>query len=536
MSSPVLRQSTENAQSAWSPLAQPVFRALWFATVISYIGTWMQDVGAGWLMASLASSPLMVALVQAASTIPMFLLALPAGALADIVDRRRLLLAAQAVMFGGALLLGLLTLFGQTTPWVLLTCTFVIGVGTALNAPAWQAITPELVDRKDLSSAVALGSMGINGARAVGPALGGLVITTMGPAMPFLLNAVTFIGVMVVLFRWRRPLPASGLPAERLVAAMAAGMRFVFHSPALLAVLVRTASFVLPASAFWALLPLIAKREMGLGPGGYGLLLAIFGLGAVGAVFLLPPLRRMFGIDWVSAATVFLFSATLFILALMPGFVVACLVMPVAGAAWLSLLSSFSTAAQTSVPSWVRARAMAVYFLLVFFGSMAIGSIFWGAVANRAGIYPTLIAAAVVLLLGLPVVLRFRLLAVEELNLSPSLQWPAPAVAEEPDFSEGPVLVTVEYRISPEQVSEFLRAMEELRLERRRDGAISWQLYRDLGEAGRFVENFVVETWGGAPAAPRTCDGRRSKSAGENQRIPSRGRPAVGHPLCYGRQ
>lgn len=169
MSSPVLRQSTENAQSAWSPLAQPVFRALWFATVISYIGTWMQDVGAGWLMASLASSPLMVALVQAASTIPMFLLALPAGALADIVDRRRLLLAAQAVMFGGALLLGLLTLFGQTTPWVLLTCTFVIGVGTALNAPAWQAITPELVDRKDLSSAVALGSMGINGARAVGP-------------------------------------------------------------------------------------------------------------------------------------------------------------------------------------------------------------------------------------------------------------------------------------------------------------------------------------------------------------------------------
>jgi MFS family permease len=490
------KNNNSPATSAWSPLAQPVFRALWIATVASYIGTWMQDVGAGWLMATLAPSPLMVALVQAAATLPMFLLALPAGALADIVDRRRLLLIAQGWMLCGALLLGVLTLLGLTTPWALLACTFLIGLGAALNAPAWQAITPELVGQKDLPAAVALGSMGVNVSRAIGPALGGLVITTLGPAMPFLLNSISFLGVMIVLARWHREPPQSGLPAERLLAAMRAGVRFVLHAPELKAVLVRTASFVIPASAFWALLPLVAKREMGLGPGGYGLLLAAFGVGAVGGGFLLPGLRRRLGIDLLSGGAVALFAASLLILALVRRFAPVCLVMPAAGAAWLILLASFNTAAQTAVPTWVRARAMAVYFLLFFFGSMAVGSIFWGAVATRAGIFPTLIAAAAALLLGLPVIPRFRLQAAEGLNLAPSLHWPAPAMAQEPDFAEGPVLVTVEYRISPERAADFVRAMDELRLERRRNGAARWRLFRDPGEPGRYLETFLVDTWG----------------------------------------
>ena len=456
----------------------------------------MQDVGAGWLMATLAPSPLMVALVQAASTLPMFLLALPAGALADIVDRRRLLLIAQGWMLCCALLLGLLTLFGLTTPWGLLGFTFLIGLGAALNAPAWQAITPELVGREDLPAAVALGSMGVNVSRAIGPALGGLIISTLGPAVPFLINSISFFGVMIVLARWRSEPRQSNLPAERFLAAMRAGVRYVFHAPELKAVLVRTICFIVPASAFWALLPLIAKREMGLSAGGYGLLLALFGAGAVGGAILLPRLRQKFGIDGLCCAAVLAFAASLLVLAMVRHLGLVCLVMPPAGAAWLTLLASFNTAAQTTVPSWVRARAMAVYFLLVFFGSMAAGSIFWGGLAGKFGIVPAMIGACATLLLGLLSIPRFRLGAAEGLNLAPSLHWPAPVIVEEPDFEEGPVLVTVEYRVSSERADEFTEAMQEFRLDRRRTGAMQWYLFRDLAQPERFVETFLVESWG----------------------------------------
>ena len=295
------------AASAWVPLRRALFRALWIAAVASNVGTWIQDVSATWLMTSLASSPLMVALVQTASTLPIFLLALPAGALADIVDRRRLLLVTQSWMLLAAAALGVLTIAGATTPWGLLVLTFILGLGAAMNAPAWQAIIPELVPHVELPAAVALNSVGFNLARAVGPALGGLVVGAIGSGAAFLLNAASFLCVVGVLYGWRRAPRTSVLPAERVLGAIRAGVRYVRYAPALRAVFVRVAAVVVSASALWALLPVIARRELGLSSAGYGLLLGCFGAGAVAGATLLPAARRSLGVGrMIVTATVVL--------------------------------------------------------------------------------------------------------------------------------------------------------------------------------------------------------------------------------------
>ena len=277
------------------PLASPMFRALWIATIVSNVGTWMHDVGAGWLMTSLSPDPLMVALVQAATTFPMFALALPAGALADIVDRRRLLIAAQLFGLIGAAGLALITLAGFTTAWVLLVFTAVIAVGAAFSAPAFQAIVPELVQPKALQQAVALNSLGVNIARAIGPALGGVIIAASGPAAVFAVNALSVVGVIIVLVRWRRAAPERHLPAEHMVGAMRAGLRYAMRAPELQVVLIRSVGFFLFASGLWALLPIIARRDLGLGPAGYGGLLTFMGLGAISGAILMPRLRGRMG-------------------------------------------------------------------------------------------------------------------------------------------------------------------------------------------------------------------------------------------------
>lgn len=482
------------APSVWTPLHQPLFRALWIASTASNIGTWMHDVGAAWLMTSLAPSPLMVALVQTATSLPMFLLALPAGALADIVDRRRLLLLTQAWMMTAALGLGVVTLVGATTPWTLLAFTFLLALGTALNAPAWQAIVPELVARAELPAAVALTSMGFNISRAIGPALGGFVMAATGPAMVFLLNAASFIGIMTVLSRWRRASREATLPAERFFGAMRAGVRYVRHAPALRSVLVRTAAFILSGSALWAILPVVTRAELGRGSTDYGVLLACIGVGAVAGAAILPHFRRKLSVDWLCTGATVLFSGVTLALAIVRHFSLLCGILLVGGAAWLTLLSSFNTAAQTAVPSWVRARALAVY-MLVFSGTMTVGSILWGTMATRLGIQTALIVAAVGLIVGLLTMWRYRLAVNEGLNLAPSLHWPTPTVMIEPEPEQGPVLVVVEYRIDPAQVRDFLDAMSLLRLIRRRDGALSWGLYSDPAEPGRYVEHFIVESW-----------------------------------------
>ena len=479
----------------WSPLRQPVFRALWIATVASNIGTWMQDVGAGWLMSSLTPSPLMVSLVQAATSLPMFLLALPAGAMADIVDRRRLLIFAEIWMLAAALGLGIVTVAGKASPVTLLAFTFLIGLGAAMSSPAWQAVIPEVVTREELPAAVALGSIGINVARALGPALGGMAIAALGPGAPFLLNAASFVGILSVLWLWKRPPREKVLPGERFVSAMRTGLRYAAHAPRFQAVLARTAAFVLPGSALWALLPLIARTQLMKGPEGYGILLGSLGAGAVAGAMFLPRLRRRFSVDLLTAVATVVFAGATVALALVRNFPLLCLAMTLGGGAWLTLLSTFNTAAQTTIPAWVRARAMAIYFMLVFFGAMSAGSVLWGTLATHIGLANTLLIAAAALTVGVVAVAKWRLAAGEGLNLAPSMHWPAPVVTLEPEPHDGPVLVSIEYRIQDEDIPSFLWAMLEQRRQRRRTGAMRWGLYRHLEGAGSYVETFVLESW-----------------------------------------
>jgi MFS family permease len=467
---------------------------LWFASIVSNLGTWMEEVGEAWLMTDQTASPLLVSLLQTADSLPIFLLALPAGALADIMDRRRLLLFTQGWMCAAAAILGVLTLLGLTTPWVLLTITCALGVGTALNVPAWQALTPELVSRDELPAAAALGGVGFNIARSVGPALGGLIVAAAGPGAVFLLNAASFVGVIVVLNRWRRAPRQSLLPTERVAGAVRAGLRYVRHAPPLRAVLVRTLAFIVCGSALWGLLPVVGRRELKLTSVGYGVLLRCLGLGAVGGAAVLPGFRRRVPTDALVAVATILWAGVMAAFAFVQEVPVLCLLLLAGGTGWITLMSSLNVAAQTTVPSWVRGRALALY-VLAFQGGMAAGSALWGSVAAHSSIPVALIAAATGLVLGLVTIAVYRLPKAEAADLSPSMHWPAPVVFTAPEAERGPVLVTVEYHVNPAEAEEFARAASGLRPIRERDGAVNWGLFQDLADPSRWVETFVVETW-----------------------------------------
>jgi MFS family permease len=454
----------------------------------------MHNVGADWLMTSLAPSPLMVGLMQTAENAPLFLLALPAGALADIVDRRRLLLYTQAWMLVSAVALGLLTLFGLTTPWVLLLLIFALGLGAALNAPAWQAIMPELVPRSELAAAVSLNSVAFNIARAVGPALGGFVVAAVGSWAVFLLNSLSFIGVLFVLYRWQREPVDSISPTERVMGAMRAGVRYVRHDPDLRAVFVRTGVFISCASALWAMMPLVARQQLGLGAFSYGVLLGGLGAGAILGAFVLPAIRRKVSVNVLIICGTLIFAAATAILATVHIFALLSVVMIFGGVAWMALMSSFNISVQAIVPAWVRARVLAIY-LLVFFGGMAVGSAVWGAVATRIGISDALLCAAAALLLGNAAAYFFPLRVGEELDLEPSLHWSDPILISEPQPEDGPVLVTVDYQIEPNCAEEFMAAMLEVKRILRRDGAMRWGLFADPAKPGHYVETFLVESW-----------------------------------------
>jgi MFS family permease/quinol monooxygenase YgiN len=484
----------QEAVSPWSPLAQPIFRALWIATVASNIGTWMEDVGESWLMVSLTTSPMLVALVETAGSLPIVLLALPAGALADVVDRRRLLLITQSWMLVSAAVLGVFTLAGMVTPWLLLLLTFILGLGTAMNGPVWQAIIPDLVPRRELPAAVTLVGVAINVSRAVGPALGGLLVAAAGSGVVFLLNAISFLGVMIVIYRWQPAPRQSAMPPEHILGAMRAGLRYVRHAPELRAAFVRTGVFILCASALWALLPLQARYALGLGSFGYGVLLGCIGTGAVAGAAFLPKVRQKVSNNLLVVGATVLFAGVTAVLAHVHVTAVAGAAMILAGIAWIAVMSSFNTAAQTAAPAWARARALSIY-MLVFMGGMAVGSAAWGAVAARFGVVTALTCAALGLIIGITASWRYRLIGGDDLSLAPSAHWPEPVVVLEPKPEQGPVLVQVEYRIDPDQAREFRHAMRELRRVRRRDGAFRWSLYRDPAEPGRFVESFLVETW-----------------------------------------
>ena len=379
------------------PLHEPLFRSLWIAAVVSYTGTWMQNVGAAWLMTSLTMSPLMVGLVQAAGSIAVFLVVLPAGAIADVVDRRKLLLITQTWMVLAAAGLGVLTLAGKVSPALLLLFTLLMGIGAVLNDPAWQAITPETVSQQNFAAGIALNSAGFNVARAIGPALGGLVIAAAGSGIAFLLNAFSFFGVIYFLYRWKRPPGRTTLRATHMTEAMFDGLRHMRGSPEVKCVLVRSAVFSISASALPALLPLVAHP---FGSQGYGLLLGFFGLGALLGATLMPFFRRTFSTDaLVSAATV-VFAFTTYAGGRWHSFPVLSVAMFAAGVAWIQVLASLNVSAQTMCPAHMRARAISMY-LLVLQGGLAGGAALWGAIAESVGIGRSLLCAALGLLVGI---------------------------------------------------------------------------------------------------------------------------------------
>ena len=482
------------SESAWAPLALPVFRALWIAQFVSNVGTCMQTVGAQWLL--LGHGDTLVTLVQTASSLPVVLLALPSGVLADRFDRRRLLVVAQLAMCAVATVLAVLAFTDRLGPGPLLGLTFLLGCGTALMGPAWQAIQPELVDRGQLGQASALGAVNMNLARAIGPAVGGVLVAAAGAGWTFAFNAVSFLGIVIVLLLWKRP-PAPPVPAaqrERFLTALYAARRYAWNAPGVRRVLLRTALFIPGAAAVWSLLPLVADHSLGLSSGGYGLLLGAVGVGAVSGAFLLPRLRRSLGANGTLAVGAGVFAAVLVVLGTVHVTWVVALVLIPAGLAWIGVLSILSAAVQTRLPGWVRARGLAVY-LLVFQGGQAVAAPVWGALAQWLGLTAALLIAAALLLLAAVSVRLWPLYDAARIDPTPSDHWPTPPLVYEPGPADGPVLVSVVYRVAPDDRAAFTAAMRDVARSRRRTGALSWGLYEDGNAPGRFIENYLIGSW-----------------------------------------
>ncbi len=485
----------EETDHPFAPLANGVFRALWIASIASNIGTWMQNVGAGWLMTVISPSPLYVSLVQTATSLPVFLIGIPAGAAADLFDRRKLLIFTQAFMAFAAGVLGWLTLIGKASPIGLLLATFALGIGSTLNNPAWQAIVPEIVPRKDLPQAISLNSVGFNLARAVGPAIGGFIVAAFNPGAVFMLNALSFAGVIIVLYFWRRPRQEqSSTVNESIVSATWAGLRYVRYSPGIRSVLVRSGAFIIGGSAIWAILPIVTKTELKGTATGYGVLLGCLGVGSMIAALLLAKFRLRFTPDQLIVSAGAVWGLATALLGWLDNFTLAAVTMLGAGIAWVAEMSSFNVAAQTVLPGWVRARALAAY-LLVFQGGMALASMLWGAVAEHYGIRTSLYAAGATSLLSLLLVKRFPIRLGEERETTRSGHWPEPVFKTPPDPERGPVLVMVEYDIDPEDRAAFAAAMRQLGRIRLRDGAIRWGIFQDAAAPNRHVESFLVENW-----------------------------------------
>ncbi|WP_259471697.1 MFS transporter [Streptomyces shenzhenensis] len=494
MSIPTSPPAPAATDSPWAPLAARLFRALWIAQLVSNTGSWMQTVGAQWLL--VGDGAALVTLVQTASSLPVVLLALPSGVLADRFDRRSVLLAAQFAMLAVSAVLAVLAFTDALSPTALLVLTFLLGCGTALMGPAWQAIQPELVERRQLGQAAALGAVNMNLARAVGPALGGAVVAAAGAGWVFAFNAVSYLGIAAVLAVWRRP-SADAAPAavnEGMLAALHAGRRYVWNASGVRRVLLRTLLFIPGGAALWALLPLTASSSLGLGSGGYGLLLAAVGVGAVAGAFALPRVRRTLGANGTLAAGAVVFAGVLAVLAqVRTPWLVAVALLP-AGLAWIAVLSTLNAAVQTRLPGWVRARGLAVY-LLVFQGGQALAAPLWGVVAAWVGLSACLLIAGAVMLLSAASVRRWPLYDAAEINPSPSDHWPTPPLVFEPGQADGPVLVTVVYRVPADDRAEFTDRMHRVAASRRRTGALDWGLYQDGNDPERFVETYLVVSW-----------------------------------------
>ena len=483
------------ARSPWSPFRHKVYSLLWIATVVANVGGWMYSAAAAWLMTSLAPDPVMVALVQVAASLPMFLFAIPAGALADIVEKRRFVLILEITVAAISALFASLLSAGLVGPTLLIIFVFLVSSCAALEAPAWQAIVPELVPGEDLPAAVAANSVGVNISRAIGPAVAGILIASVGITAPFWIDAFSNAGVIAVFFWWRpKRERRSALPAERFASAVRAGFRYATYNQPLRATLARAAGFFLFASAYWALLPLVVRSQIAGGPELYGLLLGAIGASAVGCAFILPRLKARLGADGLVALGELGTAATLVMLGLAREPVVTVLACIIAGASWIAAIANFNISAQVSLPDWVRGRGLAMY-VTVFFGSMTVGSAIWGEAAAILGLAPAHFIAAAGALAAIPLTRRWKLQTGAAMDLTPSMDWPEPVLAAAVAVDSGPVLVTVEYRVDDANREHFLRALAALARERKRDGAYDWGIFEDTAEVGRFLETFLVESW-----------------------------------------
>jgi predicted MFS family arabinose efflux permease len=482
--------------SSLAPFRERAFAVLWLATVVSNIGTWMQSAAAGWLMTSLDPAPFSVSLVQVASSLPLFVFALPAGAFADIVDRRRLLIFVQVMVTALVAAFGLMVYLSWVTPTLLLAFTFLAGAAAASIMPAWQAIVPLLVPRRHLQPAVALNSVGLNVSRALGPAVAGIIISAWGIAAPFWVNGLTTTAVIAALIWWRpRDDGTQGrLPPEQFHRAINAGLRHARHNPHLRATLIRAGGFFLFASAYWALLPLVARYQVAGGPELYGILLGAIGAGAVAGAFGLPQLTRALGADRVVALGTAGTVIALLLFAVARYWTIALAGSLIAGMSWIMVLATINVSAQVALPGWVRGRGLSI-FGTVMFGSLSVGSAIWGEVAALGGLPAAHLLAGLGALIAVPMLWRWKLQTGAALDLTPSMHWPTPVLSGDVDADRGPVLVSVEYQVRPDDRGAFLEALVRLGSERQRDGAFEWEVFEDLSQAGRFLETFKLDSW-----------------------------------------
>lgn len=487
-------ESRRQPASLWSPFRTPIFRNVFIADFLSDSGTFMQSVGAAWLMVSLGASPAMVALTQTAASLPFFLFALPAGAIGDIVDRRRLILCCEYWMVCAASLLTVATISGVMSPWLLLALTFALAAGDAMELPAWRAVLPELVGADDLVPASALNAIEFNLARAVGPALAGVLIAAAGVGAAFAVNVISFAGVIVVITRWKRASRTLRVPAETFTGATVAAIRYVRYAPVLRQVMLRAGITMFAASGVLALLPSIA-RTLSNSPSVFGALLGCFGTGAVFGGLAMQAARHRWSLERVATGAVVILGTMIIAAAVTHNVVLLSIVMLVAGSGWIVFISLVNALVQTLAPDWARARVLAVV-VLVFQGGLAAGSAFWGAVAARTTVSTALVitglSTIVTIILG-----RVAPLPENTADMTPWNHWRLPAIIQDEAsaLEHGPVLVTVRYRVHADRANEFLGALEKLGRIRRRDGASWWGVFHDVERAHAYLETFLITSW-----------------------------------------
>ncbi|MEO4001143.1 MFS transporter [Mesorhizobium sp. CAU 1732] len=481
--SPLLPLKTNNA-----------YRAFWLGFALSSFGTMIQSVGAAWLMTSIAGTPGWISLVQASVTLPVMLFSVAAGVLADVFDRKAIMLSAQLFMFAVSIALAITTWLGLITPSLLLAFTFLLGCGTALNNPAWQASIGDLVPRDQVASAVSLNSIAFNVSRSVGPAIGGFIVATAGVVAAFALNALSYVALLAALLHYRPEKPADTLPREHLASAMTTGLRYVFMSPRIEVVLLRAFHFGFAAVSIQALLPLVARDMLGGGPLVFGALLGAFGIGAVGGGVLGHELRERLSSEWFTRLCSAGIAVAIVVVSLSTFLWLSMIALMLAGACWLLSLSYFNISVQLSTPRWVVGRALAAYQTAAF-GGMAMGAALWGYTADELGLSMALQISAVVMLVGTASGLFLAMPDLARENLDPINRWNAPKIALDLRERSGPIVVQVEYEIRENDLTAFLEAMRARRQVRRRNGAIQWTLMRDLERPDYWIETFHIANW-----------------------------------------